>query len=172
LLRAFEAVRQIRPDAKLIMVGDGPSRPALQASLPDAVFAGMHTGVALAEHYASGDLFPFPSLTETFGNVTLEAMASGLPVIAFGYAAAADLIRGPEDGAAVPPHDAVRFVQAAVDLARDDIRRQTLGARAREIAFRHDWRHINDAFVAILRQSIQRHQRVQDAHTKLLVALD
>src|SRR5262245_52180320 len=77
---------------KLVLVGDGPERRDLQARLPNAVFAGIRTGVDLAAHYASGDLFLFPSLTETYGNVTLEAMASGLAVVAFDYAAAGELI--------------------------------------------------------------------------------
>ncbi|MGB0129886.1 MAG: glycosyltransferase family 1 protein [Rhodocyclaceae bacterium] len=172
VLKAFEAIRQARPDARLVLVGDGPSRPGLQSSLSDTIFAGMHTGAALAEHYASGDLFLFPSLTETFGNVTLEAMASGLPVVAFDYAAAGDLIRDADDGVKVPLREETRFIEAAAGLAEDDGRRQVLGARARAIALNHDWRHVNDAFVVALRQSIQRHQRVQDAHTKFLVALD
>lgn len=172
LLKAFDAIRQIRPDAKLILVGDGPSRSALQGSLPNTVFTGMHTGVALAEHYASGDMFLFPSLTETFGNVTLEAMASGLPVVAFDYAAAGDLIRDAADGVKVPLRDDARFIEAAASLAQEGGRRQALGGRARAIALNHDWRHVNDAFVVALRQTVQRYQRVQDAHTKLLVALD
>jgi glycosyltransferase involved in cell wall biosynthesis len=166
VLRAFEAIRHVRSDAKLVLVGDGPSRPALQASLADTVFAGMHSGTALAEHYASGDMFLFPSLTETFGNVTLEAMASGMSVVAFDYAAAGDLIRDAGDGVKVPLHDEAHFIEAAARLAQDNGRRQALGARARTIALNQDWRHVNDAFAAALRQSVQRNQRAQDAHTK------
>ena len=71
----------------LLLVGDGPARAALQAQCPRAVFAGMRSGDDLAAHYASADAFIFPSLTETFGNVTPEAMASGLPVLAFAHGA-------------------------------------------------------------------------------------
>lgn len=68
---------------RLIVVGDGPRRSTLAQQLPDAVFCGAQRGEVLAEHYASGDLFLFPSLTETFGNVVLEAMAAGLAVVAY-----------------------------------------------------------------------------------------
>lgn len=85
------------------MVGDGPQRTKLEQEIPDAVFCGAQRGERLAEHYASGDLFLFPSLTETFGNVVLEAMASGLAVVAYDEAAAAQHIRHGHSGALAMP---------------------------------------------------------------------
>ena len=87
-IHAFARIRQEQPSARLVLVGDGPLASRLQARYPDVIFPGMRIGADLAAHYASADLFLFPSLTETFGNVTLEAMASGLAVVAFDYAAA------------------------------------------------------------------------------------
>ena len=91
--RRLERCARRRRTARLVLVGDGPCAAELQARCPDAIFAGMRSGEDLATHYASGDVFLFPSLTETFGNVTLEAMASGLAVVAFDYAAAAEVVR-------------------------------------------------------------------------------
>lgn len=71
LLEALSAIRSVRPDARLVVVGDGPERAALEAAYPYVIFAGMRVGEDLAAHYASGDIFLFPSVTETFGNVTL-----------------------------------------------------------------------------------------------------
>ncbi|MGB5064300.1 MAG: glycosyltransferase family 1 protein, partial [Candidatus Competibacter sp.] len=88
VLAAYRALRAIQPTTRLVLVGDGPLAVRLQARHPEIVFPGMRIGADLAAHYASADLFLFPSLTETFGNVTLEAMASGLAVVAFDYAAA------------------------------------------------------------------------------------
>lgn len=85
---AFECVRVRQPRARLVIVGDGPQRALLAAHHPHAHFAGEQRGEALARHYASADVFLFPSLTDTFGNVTLEAMASGLAIVAFDVAAA------------------------------------------------------------------------------------
>jgi len=116
-VRAFRAIGELRPDAKFIWIGDGPARATLQAQNPDFVFCGMQHGTALASHYASGDLFLFPSLTETFGNVTLEALASGVPTVAFDYGAAHEHLCD-ECGRRVPPGDADAFVIAARDLAR------------------------------------------------------
>ena len=87
VLSAFAAMRQRAPRARLVLVGDGPARAQLQRQHPEHVFAGMRVHEDLACHYASGDVFLFPSVTETFGNVTVEAMASGLAVVAFDYAA-------------------------------------------------------------------------------------
>lgn len=89
LIKAYGFLRSLDPRVKLVLVGDGPEREAVMRQNPEVIFAGQRTGEDLAMHYASGDAFIFPSLTETFGNVTLEAMASGLPIVAFDYAAAA-----------------------------------------------------------------------------------
>jgi len=83
VIQAFEQMRKIHPLARLVMVGDGPARAELQANNPHVIFAGMQIGEVLAQHYASGDIFLYPSLTETYGNVTVESMASGLATVAF-----------------------------------------------------------------------------------------
>lgn len=136
LLDAFGAMRRVDPALRLVLVGDGPLRAALQARCPDAVFAGLRTGEDLATHYASGDLFVFPSLTETFGNVTPEAMASGLPVLAFDYAAAGQLVDSGRNGLLAPFGDRVAFVRQALALATD---RSAMGRAARETALGLDW---------------------------------
>jgi glycosyltransferase involved in cell wall biosynthesis len=117
-VRAFAAIQARQPDARCVIVGDGPSRAELQRKHPEILFAGIRRGEDLARHYASGDLFLFPSLTETFGNVTLESLASGVPVVAFDYGAAREHIHSATSGARVPTGDAEAFVDAAVALAR------------------------------------------------------
>ena len=115
-VRAFRQIQQARPDARFIWVGDGPARAALQQGNPDFHFCGMQHAQELARHYASADLFLFPSLTETFGNVTLEALASGLPVVAFDYGAAREHVTD-ACGRRLAFGDEGAFVQAAVELA-------------------------------------------------------
>lgn len=133
LVEAFEALRQIQPRLRLVLVGDGPARAELQARLPEAIFAGMRHGEDLAAHYASGDFFVFPSMTETFGNVTPEAMASGLPVLAYDYAAAAQLIDNGVHGWRAPFGNAPEFLRLARLLGGDlaGLRAMGLAARAR-----------------------------------------
>jgi glycosyltransferase involved in cell wall biosynthesis len=82
-----------------VVVGDGPARAALEAKYPDAVFTGARFGVELARHYADADVFVFPSLTETWGGVAIEAMASGVPVAGFNAPGPRDLIPGSGAGA-------------------------------------------------------------------------
>jgi glycosyltransferase involved in cell wall biosynthesis len=150
LSAAFAALRGVDARAKLVVVGEGPLRAELQSAWPDAVFAGQRTGEDLAAHFASADLFLFPSLTETFGNVTAEAMASGLPVVAFDYAAAAQLIRSGVHGVLVPMNDTPAFVQAAVELAGDAERRLAMGRMARRRASELDWDGIVTLFEDVL----------------------
>jgi glycosyltransferase involved in cell wall biosynthesis len=115
-VRSFRAIQERVPDARYIWVGDGPARSALSRENPDFEFAGVRRGEELARHYASADLFLFPSLTETFGNVTLEALASGVPTVAFYYGAAREYLHA-GCGSHVPFGDAGAFVHAACDMA-------------------------------------------------------
>lgn len=127
-VKAFRRLQQVRPKARFVFVGDGPARAKLAHDNPDFIFCGVQRGDALARHFASGDLFLFPSRSETFGNVTLEAMASGVATVAFDYGAAREYLRTDDSGIAV--NDDTEFVTAAVQLAGDDALRHRLGRNA------------------------------------------
>ena len=149
LILAFEAVRTVQAQARLVLVGDGPARKDLQARVPDAIFAGMRHGDDLAAHYASGDLFIFPSLTETYGNVTAEAMASGTPVLAYDYAAASQLIQSGVNGQLAHFDNLTEFVGMARHLAEHPDLLKALGAKARTTALATGWDRIIDVIEAI-----------------------
>lgn len=142
VLQAFQNLRAIQPHARLVVVGDGPSRHQLQAQCRQAIFAGFRSDEDLAEHYASSDLFLFPSLTETFGNVTLEAMASGLAVIAFDDAAAGQLIEHRTHGFLAPRSDAQSFSQLALEVAANPELGHEAGRMARHRALELGWDNI------------------------------
>jgi len=152
LLTTFAAIHRYAPGARLLLVGDGPSRRQLQH--PQHIHAGMRHGEDLAAHYASADLFLFPSMTETYGNVTLEALASGLPVAAYRMAAAAELIRHGENGMLADPGASAQFVRAALDLVTRPGARGRMAAAARRSIAEHDWERIYDRLVAALREVI------------------
>ena len=129
-VRAFRQLQVQQPDARMVWVGDGPARVALQRDNPDFVFCGVRRGTDLARHFASGDLFLFPSRSETFGNVTLEAMASAVPVVAFDSGAAREHLRDGVHGALVM--DDQEFITASAALAGDRARLKAMGMAARE----------------------------------------
>lgn len=151
LIAAFRAIRQRVPEAVLVVVGDGPNGERLAAALPDIVLTGTRTGEELAEHYASGDLFLFPSTTETFGNVVTEAMASGLAVVAFDRAAAGQYIRDGDNGRLLPPGDQAGFNEAAATLAADPAACGRMGRAARQTAEGLGWEAIIGEFEDRLR---------------------
>ena len=153
LLRlSMEALHKAYPHKRLriIVVGDGPQREQLQQQLPQAVFCGVQRGEALAEHYASGDLFLFPSLTETFGNVVLEAQASGLAVVAYDEAGAAQHIRHGHSGALAMPGDQAAFIDAACWLLEDEETLRRVRLNARQHASRQGWQTIIEQFESYL----------------------
>lgn len=117
--RAYAALANLAPSSRMVWVGDGPSRAGLERMNPGHVFTGAQTGETLATSYASADIFLFPSLTETYGNVVPEAMASGLAVVAYHDAAAAELIASEQNGLTVPAGDEKAFIAAACRMAQD-----------------------------------------------------
>jgi glycosyltransferase involved in cell wall biosynthesis len=131
-VRAFRALQAVQPGARYVWVGDGPLRERLARENPDFVFLGIQRGEALARLFASADLFAFPRTTETFGNVTLEAMASGVATVAFDYGAAREHLCDGQHGAAVPLDDEAAFIDAVVRIGRDAAARGAMGRAARD----------------------------------------
>ena len=147
---AYRAMKRISPSLKFVIVGDGPLRAALQKEHPDLIFMGTHTGERLARYYASADVFLFPSETETFGNVTLEAMASGLVVTAYNYAAAKLHITHGETGVLVRYGDSKAFVESAVKLVQEPQSLQKIKRQAREYVSSLCWTHVVKSFETLL----------------------
>jgi glycosyltransferase involved in cell wall biosynthesis len=157
VLSAFRAIQAKQPRAKLVLVGDGPLRRALEEACPEAHFAGIRKQEELAAHYASSDLFLFPSLTETFGNVVPEALASGLAVVSYAHAAALELISHQHNGVLVPAGDELAFIRASVDLALSPTRQAELRAQAPASVAGLAWSAVCDSFEAVLRDVLSRH---------------
>ncbi|MGH7339645.1 MAG: glycosyltransferase family 4 protein [Candidatus Rokuibacteriota bacterium] len=149
-IEAYRAMAGAGGASRCVMVGEGPLRATLQRANPDVVFTGELTGEPLATHYASADVFVFPSDTETFGNVTLEAMASGLAVVAYDDAAAKVHIAHGVSGVLAPHGDARAFVAEAVALVRSPERLAEMRRLARAATAPLDWRRIVERFESIL----------------------
>ena len=154
LVEASDALAIRVPRARMVLVGDGPLRASLQARRPWYHFAGQRAGDDLARHVASADLFLFPSMSETFGNVVTESMASGVPVVAFDHAAAAQLIKPGINGLRVPLGDEQAFIAAAVDAATDRSRLSQWSAQARRSVEPLDWSGVVQCFEEELRDAL------------------
>ena len=152
-VEAYRAMQASRPGTRFVLVGDGPLRASLQAAHPDLVFAGAQHGERLTAHYASADVFLFPSETETYGNVVPEAMASGLPVVAYDDAAARTLVVPGDSGFVVPRGNPRAFVGAAVVLARAPHALPSMRRHARQAVAALDWNHVVDRFLELLRNT-------------------
>jgi glycosyltransferase involved in cell wall biosynthesis len=159
-IRTYRAMQEQRNDLRCVMVGDGPLYRRLQTDNPDIIFCGMHTGESLAAHYASADIFLFPSETETFGNVTMEAMASGLVVVAYDYAAAQRHINDRQNGLVVPLKQEDLFIQSATSLINGDIEMTQIRNNARNYALSIDWSQIIDRFELLLDENCNISQSV------------
>jgi glycosyltransferase involved in cell wall biosynthesis len=142
LARTARAMQAADTGLTWVIVGDGSARAELEARLPGALFVGAQIGHELARHYASADLFVFPSQTETYGNVVPEAMASGLAVLAYGQAAAAELIVNQHTGLLAPAGDEDSFVRQGLAMARQSTLTRQLGQQARQAVLDRDWNQI------------------------------
>jgi phosphatidylinositol alpha 1,6-mannosyltransferase len=143
-----------------LVVGDGPARDWIAERMPGAIFTGFLTGEALARAYASADIFLNPSSTETFGQVTTEAMASGLPVVGARAGGTQSLVEDGASGLLVPPDDAAATAAALGRLAGDTPLRRAMGARGLALSGRFDWDAVNQVvltrYLAVVAQWQQR----------------
>jgi glycosyltransferase involved in cell wall biosynthesis len=154
---AYRAMQRFNQALRFVIVGDGPFRATLQWEHPDLIFCGVHTGEDLARYYASADIFLFPSETETFGNVTLEAMASGLVVVAYEYAAAGMHIANGETGVLVPSGASQDFVDAAASLSQAPQSLQQMRRQARAYARSIGWPQVVEKFERLLMKPLDQH---------------
>ena len=137
-----EAYRRLRDEGlpiQLFIVGHGPYSDVLHESLPEAVFTGYLAGKDLAAAYASADIFVFPSTTDTFGNVIIEAQASGIPVVVSDSGGPKELVEDKQNGLITKSHDANDLTRAIRELVLDSDRRKRMGSHARESVINRTW---------------------------------
>ncbi len=158
IFRAFDAMRAANPRCRFIVVGDGPLRTALQAAHPYAHFTGFVDRATLAAHYASADIYLHASVTETYGNVAAEALASGLAFAGYDYAAAHELVRSGENGLLIPLGDEIAFIASAVKLAAEPDLVARLRARAADLVRDRSWANIVAQFDADLTEAVASHR--------------
>lgn len=154
LIDAFERVAAVRPKARFLLVGDGPARADLESKIGgQARFVGYRSGDDLADHYAAADVFAFSSLTETFGNVILEAMASGLPVVALRAGGVGNIVQPGVNGFLLDPDQPPeQFAGTLIELVDDTALRERLAQSARGFAVGKSW----DAVMDLLRQRYEK----------------
>ncbi|MBK1878859.1 glycosyltransferase family 4 protein [Pelagicoccus mobilis] len=156
VMRAYRAILAVNPSDRMVLVGGGPEMARLKRKYPDVIYAGMRKGEDLARHYASGDLFLFASVTETFGNVVTEAMASGLAVCTYDYAAGRSYVESGQNGQLARFGDEEDFVEQAKALRRlDDGRFEKLRRDARLTAEGISWDAVVDSFQVSLRALVK-----------------
>lgn len=160
VISAFRAIQTNHPRAKLVFVGDGPFRKILQTACPEAIFVGVKKEEELAAHYASADIFLFPSLTETYGNVVPEALASGLAVVSYAHAAAKELITTGINGMQVSFNDGAAFVRTAEQIAADAWLRATIRTAAARSVAHLGWEGVYDSFLSHLNEAKAYSQRI------------
>ncbi len=142
-----------------LVIGDGPARCWFEEQLPKGVFVGHQVGANLARALASADVFLNPSVTEAFGNVTLEAMASGIPVVAASATGTNNLVADGKTGVLVSPRDIAAFADAVEAYARDPDLRRRHGEAGLAFAKTQDWDAINGTVLDVYRNVLERRQR-------------
>jgi glycosyltransferase involved in cell wall biosynthesis len=153
---SIDAARARGVALKVVAIGDGPARDFFEKRLPDAIFTGQLTGAELAEALASTDVFLNPSITEAFGNVTLEAMACGLPVIAAAASGTTNLVRDGETGVLVQPGDIAAYADALAAYSAEPQLRRQHGEAGLAFAKTMDWDRINGAVMKVYQRVIER----------------
>lgn len=163
LFRCYAAMRQANPRLRLVVAGEGPLQERLRREHPDCIFAGFFSRQEIGRYYASADVYVHASLTETFGNVVTEALASGLAFAGFDYAAAAQFVRHGESGLLVPCDRPDALVDAAVMLATDGLLRAQVRGQARASVEGQSWDRVIADFEGELLQAAGRPRREEVA---------
>lgn len=162
-LRTFiESVNNLQrenPKIRALVVGDGPARKEAQRLLPQGVFTGFATGGMLAKAYASADVFLFPSHTETFGNVTLEAMASGLPCVVADAIGSRSLVDHGVNGFHARKEDTDDFTDKLRMVVENDEDRIAMGEASRSMSLNYQWEKINKGLISNYREVLDMHKR-------------
>ena len=153
---SVDAARDKGARVKVLVIGEGPARAWFADRLPDAIFTGELTGAELATALASSDVFLNPSVTESFGNVTLEAMACALPVVAAAASGATNLVQDGRTGTLATPAATAEFADALCAYAADPGLRVRHGAAGLAFARTMDWDDINGAVLRTYRRVIER----------------
>lgn len=157
---AIDAARAMDVPLRVVAIGDGPARDYFEERLPDAIFTGQLTGTELATALASTDVFLNPSITETFGNVTLEAMACGLPVCAAVASGATCLVKDGVTGRLSEAGNADAFAEELADYQRNPALRARHGQAGLEFAKTMDWDAINSVVMQVYKRVIERRFRL------------
>lgn len=142
LIRLHQLIENQALPLQLVITGDGPDKDRMMRKMPAAIFTGKKQGTALAEIYASCDVFVFPSVTETFGNVVQEAMSCGLPVVAANAGGPADIVEDGKSGYLVEPKNEAAFLEAICALLDDEALYKKMQAEAIDYATRQSWEHL------------------------------
>ena len=169
VLRAWQKARAKHPNLRMVLVGDGPVRRELEREWPDVHFAGMRYDADLATHYASADLFLFASESETFGNVVVEGLASGLVVLTYDYAAGRQFIRSGENGFLVEKGDAAAFEAKLTHMLSDSKAWHAVREAARKTAEAHPWSATIETFSSILQEATLVEQNLSQVDTDALL---
>jgi glycosyltransferase involved in cell wall biosynthesis len=155
VLKTYEALKVTGLAFKLVMVGDGPLKEQFQKRYPEIIFPGMLSQSNLAAYYASSDLFIFPSQTETFGNVTLEALASGIPVLAFDCAAARDWVQTGVNGWLIAENNPEGFAAQAVTIFNSKDLLDQITQSTRQQVVHLDWDQIAEQVESVFWDAIR-----------------
>ncbi len=155
VLKTYEALKVTGQAFKLVMVGDGPLKEQFQKRYPEIIFPGMLSQSNLAAYYASSDLFIFPSQTETFGNVTLEALASGIPVLAFDCAAARDWVQTGVNGWLIAENNPEGFAAQAVAIFNSKDLLDQITQSTRQQVVHLDWDQIAEQVESVFWDAIR-----------------
>jgi len=155
VLKTYDALKSTGKAFKLVMVGDGPLKEQFQKRYPEIIFPGMLSQTNLAAYYASSDLFIFPSQTETFGNVTLEALASGIPVLAFDCAAARDWVQTGVNGWLIAENNPEGFAAQAVAVFNSKDLLDQITQSTRKQVVHLDWDQIAEQVESVFWDAIR-----------------